>query len=350
MKLTFSEHLRFIGEKLSPDLLGVAERAELLAQCSQYPYNIATDFGFESRLGEPTAVCDFFLLIRKISEGATAISGENQIASLSDHLKNHPFWLRLSVLFREWNHPESFLHHHIHAFWLEFDFRNGKYNELPNIFFQVREDLSEEECGRWNVQTEKALEEIYQLLFGIHFPMKLTNIMRQCVEALPPGAILYQTGFMVPRKTEAIRLVLSRISPVELPGFLIRAGWQGDFDKLHKILVKYGIRFSYALFDLDIGETLMPGIGIELFFQNNKQPQWEPGWNKVFDQLGSDRLLLKEKRSGLLDFCGKICKTGMIPATYYNGINHLKIVLKPDHDPECKGYFGTMIIQNGERR
>lgn len=76
--------------------------------------------------------------------------------------------------------------------------------DMPNMFFQVRRDENPQESRAWDHLMEKVLNEIYQILFGIDFPETLACTMRHCVNALPAGAILYQSGFMVPRKTEAV--------------------------------------------------------------------------------------------------------------------------------------------------
>lgn len=337
MRVTFAEHIESGAGHLSLALLGATQRGHLLDLCRQFPFDISSDFGFESRLSTPEAACDFFLLIRKSTEGARLIAGESAVSTLSESLQAQPVWQRLAVLIGRWNDPGSSLHRLIHSFWLEFDYGLDGYNPVPNLFFQLEEDPTGS-GGFWRLKT--TLDRVYRILFGQVFPRDLAAAVRRCVEALPPDAILFQTGLMIPRPDEAVRLVISRLKPHDLPGFLKAAGWPGEPPVPSDT---YLSQFLYAFFDLTIGKEILPSLGTELLFRFGQQPQWDPAWNQVLGMLESDGLLLNEKRDALVGFCGKKSITRIFPTTYYNGINHLKIVTGPGKQPSWKGYFGTMI-------
>lgn len=343
MKLTFAEHTSYITSGMDYSMMGEQPRKALEYLCSLFPYGVATEFGFESRLNSHNATCDFFLLIHKSSQGSAMIAGDHPVSNISRQLSDLPFWKMLRLLFREWNNSDSLLHRHIQTIWLEFDYQDNAFNLVPNLFFQVCEEENPHQNKKWDHTMERTLDQIYQILFGTGFPSDIADSMRRCVKALPPGAILFQTGFMVPRKDEAVRLVLSRLKYPDLARYLEQIGWTGDLSGLYRIHSRYLSKFLYSFYDLDIGKNILPRFGTELFFMYGKQPQWESAWHDVFDLLQSDRFLTKKKREGLLNWCGKRTLRGLLPVTYYNGINHLKLVTYNGDPPECKGYFGTMI-------
>ncbi len=344
MKYTFANHLVSIEDRISPDLLSDANLRSLEAFCSSFPFDAASDFGFETRLGDPEAACDFFLRVVRESSGAAMIGGKSPIASLSAGLLADPVWQRVSELFRIWTDPATLLAERISLFWLEFDFAGNAYNPMPNLFFYLREPENGGPATDWR-SMRNLMDEIYLILFGFPFPDDLGETLRYCIERLPEGGRVYQTGFMMPRKTEAVRLVIIGLDRYTILPYLERIGWTGETDKIEEILSDFGPLFDNLVFNLHIGREILPYLGIEMYLGHKKQPQWEPRWGEIFDFLESRSFLRPSKRHGLTDYCGKKTVNHLFPITYINGINHVKMVYKKGLPIEIKGYFGTMIRQ-----
>jgi len=344
MKLSFSDHFSVIRNHISPDLLNTRWAGKIMELCTQFPFDTSTDFGFESRLGNPEAKCDFFLQINKDSEGALMIAGKSNTAGLSPELLADPFWQRISALFAAWTDPTSYLYRKIEMIWLEFDHEENSFNKIPSIFFRIDEDENTHTPNQWSAMLQ-VLDEIYQILFGIKYPADIADCLKLCVEALPANTRIYQTGFMIPRKTEALRLILTEMNTGDLLDYLARIHWPGEPEVIANLLERYASKFDYTVFNFHIGKTVLPFLGIEPYFRGMKQPQWEPRWSDFFDLLENDKLLLAPKRQGLIRFCVKINASFPYPKLYLSGINHLKMVYRRGMSHECKAYFGTMMRQ-----
>jgi len=341
MKYSFRDHFSAIAPRLSPALLASGHLHAVEELCSMFPFDAASDFGFETRLGNLEATCDFFLQIRKEGEGAGIIAGKSKVSLLSPSLLSIPFWQKISELFSVWTDSSSLLQNRIESFWLEFDCMDSSFNPIPNIFFKIIEK-EDSRRSQW-VSMLEVLDEIYRILFGIKFPAGLGRNLKRCFEALPEHACLFHVGFMIPRKTEAVRLIISRLSADLLMEYLKDIRWTGEMDVIRKMVSKYAVKFDHFSCNLHIGKTVLPVFGIEMYLKDLSQPQWDPRWNEIFGILEAENLLLRDKREGLTSYTSKKTISYLVPVHYINGINHLKLVYKPGMPLECKGYFGTMI-------
>ena len=342
MKHSFLDHFNIISPILQPGLVNEDCAGNLAQLCSLFPYDITQDFGFESRLGDPRAICDFFLQIRKGTPGALMLAGKSQVSNLSGQLLEDPFWQRLVGLFQVWTDAEHVLSQSVEVFWLEFDYQDSGYNLIPNLFFRIAEGSGEDRNIQWELR-RRVLDEIYRILFDIPFPSDLSENLKICIDALPEKGGLYQIGFMIPRKTEAIRLVLVKIGLDEIENYLNKIDWPGEMETVRNLACTYSSKFDYFVLNINIGKTILPYLSFEMYFQNMYQPQFGPRWGEVMDFLESEQLLTSQKRASLVRFCGKITSNSLFLTRYFNGINHLKLVYKKNLPIECKGYFGTMI-------
>lgn len=344
---TFLNHFSAMEASFSPALLSDGYVAAVQHLCSLFPFDTATEFGFETRLGDPVASCDFFLMISRNSDGAMMLAGKSPVAGLSPHLLEDPFWRNLVRLFTAWTDPDTLLSASIEQFWLEFDFSATEYNTTPNIFFRIRQETGLSRTMQWTSML-RALDEIYQILFAIAFPAQLGENLRRCIVSLPEKAGLYQVGFMIPRKTEAIRLVLTNFDKQSILSYLNHIGWTGETEAVKQMIDDYASRFDYSVYNIHIGKTVLPFFGIEMYFRDMRQPQWEPRWNEIFRLLESENLAIASKWQGLTGFCGQKTVSGLFPVRYLKGINHMKLSYKKGQPVECKGYFGTMIRKGGK--
>jgi len=341
MKYTFRDHFSAIAPGLSTALLAPVHAQAIGDLCSLFPFDAASDFGFESRLGNPEATCDFFLQIRKERAGSGIIAGKSEVARLSPVLLNNPFWQGISKLFEAWIEPSSILNKRLELFWLEFDCLESSFNPIPNIFFKINGN-TESRKAQWGSMLE-VLNEIYGILFRIKFPAGLGENLKRCTEALPQYANIYQVGFMIPRKTEAVRLILNGFRDDSIIEYLKNIRWPGEIDAIHKMIERYAVKFDHTAFNLHIGEMVLPFFGTEMYLSDMSQPIWDPRWREILDFLEAENLLLRGKREGLGSYSSKKKVSYLLPVNYISGINHLKIAYKPGMPLECKGYFGTMI-------
>ena len=342
MKLSFLDHFNSIASSLQPQLLSEQCAVSLNELCSFFPFDITSEFGFESRLGKNEAFCDFFLKIKKNTPGSEILAGKSTFSSLSPLLLREPKWQKIVKIFDIWTTAGSSLATVVEEFWLEFDYQDSAYNTTPNIFLGFAENREESRDVQWESRL-RTLDEIYDILFEIPFPPALARNLRTCITALPDNAGLKHIGFMIPRQAEAVRLILVNLEADKLEQYLKVIGWPGNYQEVRKMIDSYSAFFSYFVFNLNTGESVDPYLGIEMYFPKLLQPQFDNRWDIAFDFLESGKLLTHEKRVALTRFCGVRKVSGIFPVSYYNGISHLKVVYRQNSPAECKAYFGTFI-------
>ena len=342
MKLSFLDHFDSIASALQPQLLSEKCAVSLNELCSFFPFDITSEFGFESRLGKNEAFCDFFLKIKKNTPGSEILAGKSTFSSLSPLLLRESIWQKIVKIFDIWTTAGSSLALLVEEFWLEFDYQDSSYNITPNIFFGIIENKEDSRGMQWESGL-RVLDEIYDILFDIPFPPALAKNLRSCITALPDNAGLKHIGFMIPRQTEAVRLILVNLETNRLEQYLKEIRWPGNYQEVRQMVDGYSAIFNYFVFNINIGESVDPYLGIEMYFPKLLQPQFNNRWNVAFDFLESEKLLAHEKRVALTGFCSVRKVSGIFPVSYYNGISHLKVVYRQNSQAECKAYFGTFI-------
>lgn len=342
MKYNFLNHFTVIEPCISPALMDKTSVDSVKKLCALFPFDIADDFGFESRLGNQEAICDFVMQIRKGSKGAVILAGQSAIASLAGPLTEDPFWKKIAHLFAAWNNTDHLLYKMVTDFWLEFDWQGTSYNLIPNIFFDLQKESQADRLKQWQL-IHQVLDEIYTLLFDIQFPADMAVIVKSCITKLPKNARLRWIGFMVPRKTEAVRMVFSQPDQETLFSYLREIEWPGEEDIVRNQIKPYADKFNSILYNINIGRQVLPYLGLELFSAELRRPVCSPLLIEMLDFLSSQSLLLDTKREGLMHFCGLKTISYFYPVQYLSGINHFKYVYAKNKAPELKGYFGTII-------
>lgn len=342
MKYSLLNHFSVIEPCISPSLMDKGSVDSVKKLCALFPFDIADDFGFESRLGNSEAFCDLALQIKKGSKGAVILAGQSPIASIADRLKEDPFWEKISRLFAIWNNPDQLLSRMVTDFWLEFDWQGTSYNLIPNIFFDLSKGNHPDRLIQWQ-SIHEVLDVIYNTLFNIPFPMDMAATVKSCIINLPDKARLHWIGFMVPRKTEAVRLNISGLSTETCFNYLKKINWPGDEDVIRDQLSLFSEKFDSIIYNLNIGSKILPYLGLEMFWKNLRKSTYGPQHREAFAFLSSSSLLLESKKEGLIGFCGRKTVSYFYPVLYLKIINHFKYVYKKNTPPELKGYFGTMI-------
>ena len=342
MKYSLLDHFSVIEPCISHSLMDKKSVDSVKELCALFPFDIANDFGFESRLGNPEAYCDFMLQIKKGSKGAVILAGQNPITKLADVLLENPFWKKISHLFAAWNNPEHILSKMVVDFWLEFDWQETSYNIIPNIFFSLQNKNHLDRLAQGQ-SIKQVLDEIYKILFEIPFPVNMATVVNSCIINLPKEARIRYIGFMVPRKTEVVRLEISHPDAETFFSYLHKIGWPGEEEVIREQTFLFSKKLDSIMYNLNIGNEILPYLGLELFSKELRKSVCGPLHMEVLDFLASQSLLLESKREGLIRFIGRKSVSFLYPVLYLSGINHFKFAYKKNKPLELKGYFGTMI-------
>ena len=342
MQFSFQDHLTANKAAFAEELIADQSYHALKELCAKFPFDTTTQFGFESRLGNPEAFCDFFFQFNRDSLGSSIVAGKSPITGLPENLKLDPLWKRITNLFHVWTTPGNLLYKSLNEIWLEFDYQEMAYNLNPNLFFGMAEDKGTARMVQWESMYQ-ILNEIYRILFDIPFPEKLAVNLKVSIFKLPEGINIYQTGLMIPRQTEAVRLVTGKMTAESLVHYLSEVQWPGNLDEVEKLVGLYLKPFDYFTLQLNIGEKIHAYLGIEMYFDKKPQPKFSPRWGEALAIFESNQLVIREKQEALLRFGGKTRVNHLFPISYIRLLSHFKLVYRPDAPLECKGYFGAII-------
>ncbi len=306
--------------------------------------------GFECRLGAGNPRVDFQQRILAINDEPRIL--KNHIAG--SMLGSSEVWHRIGQFCEQWMKPTTQLHRSVICVWLEFDHQNRPSAiPAPSVFLSFKHALQQ---GRTPEEMLVIIESSLNLLAGIRIAGPLEANLRRCIEAIPSGAAVGDLGVMLSRRTDAVRLNVANITPGEINPYLDRIGWTGAItsgETAIACLKDFTDRVSLCL---DVGSRIYPGFGLEGFLYS--QPEKEPRWMSILDDLVDRGLCAPDKREALLTWPGFTDPTkcefpwpgNLIIQSLLRKpdrfiaisrqLSHVKIVCTPAHPPKAKGYFG----------
>ena len=325
------------------------------------PGNLAYNtFGFECRLGEENPRADF-LVHARASWGRDSLSGLNPTGSLPGYLMEDPVWHRVQAFGANWAGPASPLYAALDNVWLEFDV-DGPSGDIPrpSVFFGLPAN------GLEGDDFEQALEgarettvEALRLLSGTELSPRVLETLTGCFRALSPPGHIFQVGLMMSRGADAVRLCVQLGTLERAVEYLAGVDWPGSVTDLQDVLGPVARIVDRVSVDIDAGETVHPKVGLECYFDGNRQPGTEPRWEVLLDHLVANNLCTSEKRKALLAYPGYADeRTANVPwpeaplrasrllggrsfSTFVRSLHHVKISYQPDEPPEAKAYLAA---------
>jgi len=170
--------------------------------------------------------------------------------------------------------------------------------------------------------------------------------VRACFEAIPPPARLLYGFCMLPRPGRPLRLEIYGLDPDGIIEYLGRVAPQVIPQVQGPVHLLDGIERTHLSLDL-IGCEVSPRIGIEGSYA--RQPKRDPRWRELFDRLVAAGLCSVEKREAALAWPGwdsfwtapDRWPVEAVGAAGYcvRYLSHLKVVCRPDREPEAKVYL-----------
>lgn len=269
--------------------------------------------------------------------------------TLPERFQTHPVWQFFQEFCQEWVAPTSFLHQSVKDVWLEFDV-DGPPSQVPVpcIFLLLNQE---------SVSDTQALISVARRILNDRATTQFESNLRLCADSLPEGAQITYIGAMLSRPTNTVRLNLGGISPQQLPDYLEKIGWSEPTNTLESLVSTLSdLVDEIRLFDIDVGDTVLPKIGLECFFR--KQPKHEPRWQTFLDHLVEWGLCTQAKKNAFLAWPGytqrnqapELWPSNLNPVDLFLGsralsifvrrLSHVKIVYQPGTPLEAKGYLG----------
>jgi hypothetical protein len=123
--------------------------------------------------------------------------------------------------------------------------------------------------------------------------------LRACLEALPvEGSVAYAAPLSL-RGSEAVRLMLI-LPRWQVVDYLRRIAWEGPLGEIEADLATLPVPPSEVWFDLDVGETVLPVVGLVFSY-----PADDPRWQVLLDRWVERGDCTPEKRDAVLAWPGR---------------------------------------------
>lgn len=333
MSSSIKDYLNFITPHLHPDLISLqvlSDIQELEPLLSPYSQKL-----FECRLGVEQTQVDFSFYLPELTQ------------SLPEKFLIDPVWQSFQNFYQEWVEPTSSLHQRVKAIGMEFDLdKPSSPVPIPCIFLEL------------NLVTNSQFHELISTALGLlNYPISplVDSNLRLCANSLPDGARLSHFAIMLSRLGQGVRVNVIDIQPEQLLDYLMQIGWSDPTNTFSALVEKLSELVDYIALAFDVGERISPRIGLECYLR--KQPRYEPRWDLFLDTLVNWGLCTSVKRDAIITWPGihrgqsnlneiktnnfswkSVFKQSMY-SVYWRTINHIKIVYKPGHPLEAKGYL-----------
>jgi hypothetical protein len=353
LESSLTDYLKLVNPYISPQLISPENWYNVDALAQFLPRAITSFFGFECHLGVKEAHADFLICADAAEAGRKILAGDNYSITLPSFLMEHPVWTNIREFSSNWDTDTSPIYEKVRNVWLEFDI-NGLPNTIPipSCFFGPEPIYSAKSD---NPHRYEWVSHALKLLMGRTLPDKVEHQLFNCFDLLPKEAYVFQIGVMLARKSDLVRICIRNISPEQILEYLTQINWQGCVSELKPILTKLSTLVERIDLDIDVGEIILPKIGLECYL--SKQPKFEPRWQLFLNYLVETGLCIPQKQDALLAYPGCIRERShqeLWPSSllklsnflgseyervFFRGLHHIKVVYQPQKLLEAKAYL-----------
>ncbi|MHB1193943.1 MAG: hypothetical protein ACYC6F_12955 [Longimicrobiales bacterium] len=301
--------------------------------------------GFELPLGEGWEISDFSVGVTRADVGAGPFGRAALARRLPRETLEHPAWRTFFALSDGWD-ALARRGVHVQSSWLEFDCEDDTPSLLPGVFMDVtpkwRDSAAKDPEGMsaaaWEVVADIADR---ALTDGRSRAVRqgLDEIRRGCGAACSA----FHLGLFHSRGLDTVRLCVKDVSAPVL-GALASLASPETATRARELCESVGEPSDRVYLDLDVGPSVLPGIGVELHFGRRaaRDRRWwdRDRWSRGLERLACEGLCLPEKVSALLAWPGgqrAPAQTGNV--LFVRNLSHVKISLSPTRPPSAKAYF-----------
>ena len=257
---------------------------------------------------------------------------------IAQHLMKTSPWLKIYDFIEVWRKE---IKEDINEIWLETD-SDAPANASPAIFFGIKRD---------SLSTSIVKKTIAHALKWIS-PEYDESLLNTCIDCCPASAQITYVGVMLSRSTKVLRVNIRGLDINNVPQYLHDIGWQGNLPKLRALISWIFTYVDRVTIAIDIGENVMPKVGIECFIEG-QEPQ---KWTRWLDALVKKELCNNRYRDLLLAWPGvstpinsspwpehfvwqSLCSPANVFSTFSRQLSHIKLTYCPDLPVTCKGYL-----------
>lgn len=333
--ISMNDYLEVVSSYLAPAIVNQDAWFRLHAVAALLPpCSLA---GLELRLKDDQPKVDFFVRLPYVNPG------------FSPSLLTHPVWEALQRLCDAVASPSGRLHEQVSRIFLEFDLdKPPSAVPIPGLFLQL------------NTNRTFVPSELLAITDSLDIHKRQSSISQEaldcCIAALPSEAKVAHVGFMLSRPGTALRMVIQRMQPAAVSGYLHSIGWLDPTRQLSALIADIStLADPVAMVDVDVANTVHPGIGVEFYLR--READNFPRWKALFAFLVERGLAGPDKTSALLAWpgftqeadshawsdtlaLGDLLFRGLARSVFWRNINHIKLGYQPGQEPEVKVYLG----------
>jgi hypothetical protein len=265
-------------------------------------------------------------------------------------------WDRVRALVSAWERSERDCAAALHHLWLEFDVDtiHTARTLIPGVFACFGElPVPGFTPERWHGYAVEALE----TLFGASLANALYHDVAAAFAKLPSGAYVPYVGAMLGRDEQSVRICLLGMDTATLFKYLEQlrgAEWTAPHATLIAELANAQpdgpLRGQY-LVHLDVGERGLWRLGVEFACSRKEQLRGALTEQELLRRLVALGLARGDKCVALNAWPGTMVTR--VPGVdtervVVRRVNHLKIVLRPEREPEAKAYLAAQYFPRDE--
>ncbi len=292
---------------------------------------IGENFIFEFELDQPEPVVDFSTCILK--NEMPALLDYWQTDEMRKLLTANDKWQKILGFCSRWNNRGTRLNTHVKNIWFEFD-NIQLSRELPEpcLFFSTR--LLNP--GKLNVNW------LFQSALDILMPEKMADDfirnVKNCIRALPANGAVFQTGVLLSRNTDGLRLCTTMAAD-NYQKYLEKIKWPGSFEYLVPAIQTFGQYADAVFVDIDVGREVSAKIGMECCFRNDGDVKRKV--TDFFDLLIELDLCTGKNAKQVMDWinCSGRGEMFFKKKGLERGLSHIKIILNEDNTAAAKAYL-----------
>jgi hypothetical protein len=360
---SLEEYLRPVAASFPPELISPSAFSDINSVARVLPATLAYNpFIFECHLGEMAPRADFSVLARP-SYGRDSLAGLHPTSTLPARLMTDPIWRRVDNFAVRWADPSSPLYRAVDNVWLVFDVDGAApvipipsvFVGLPNGQEGARGMAYDPNVDGYITTAEKAI----RLLSGSELSPRMLETLSDCFRSLSSSEHVFQVGLMLSRGAEAVRLCIDLPSVERTVEYLAGVDWPCSEADVFGVLKPIARLVDHLRLDIDVGETVHHKIGLECYFDGNRQPRTEPRWGILLDSLVRDGFCTVDKRDALLAYSGYVNENaeglpwpaalrrasqllgGRSLSTFIRSLSWVKIVYQPGEGLEAKAYLAV---------
>jgi len=306
--------------------------------------NISSNYIFEIELGSPMPIFDFSLCILK-SELIYLLKHWRKV-DLAAIFHENKIWNKLFNFCSKWEEQGSIIDNKISDIWFEFD--NYQMNKkLPGAcFFFSPRNIHKRNIVDWKLMNPDWLfESALSILIKEYLTEQIITKVKKCIDELPQNGAVFQIGVMLARgfNNDAARnfiRVCTCMNIDEYKRYLNSIGWNGPIEYFEYNLNTIKNYADAVFIDIDVGEKISPGIGLECCYRQNINLNERV--NKFLNYLTNQGLCVKEKASLIIKWIeDSTISTDNLEneGTFKKTLSHLKIFINPDKTLKAKAYL-----------